>query len=78
MVVRDHPFDFGCPVLTRSGDQVPVREREGWRDVVERAVRPDPEVVEDRSDAYLLELNAILSNDPEAQIDNPVYVVPIR
>ncbi len=39
-----------------AGDQVIVCERDRWRDVVERAVRPDPEVVEDRSDSYLLEL----------------------
>ena len=44
------------PVLTRVGDQVIVCERDRWRDVVESAVRPDPEVVEDRSDSYLLEL----------------------
>src|SRR4029450_7973749 len=56
VVVRDHPFDLGGPVLTRAGDQVIVCESDGWADVVERAVRPDPEVVEDRSDSDLLEL----------------------
>ena len=56
VVVRDHPFDFGGPVLSCAGDQVIVCERDRWPDVVESAVRPDPEVVEDRSDSYLLEL----------------------
>src|SRR5687767_5914801 len=56
VVVRDHPFDLGGPVLTRTGDQVIVCQRDRRGDVVESAVRPNPEVVEDRSDSYLLEL----------------------
>ena len=75
VVVRDHPFDLGGPVLARAGDQVIVCERDRWRDVVERAVRPDPEVVEDRSDSYLLELAS--SRDRDAQIHDPIHVVPI-
>ena len=41
-------------------------------------VRPDPEVVEDRGDSYLLELDAAVANHREAQIRNAVHVVPIR
>src|SRR6476620_4771468 len=61
VVVRDHLFDIGGPVLTRAGDQVIVCEGDRWGDVVERPVRPDPEVVEYCSDRYLLELAS--SND---------------
>jgi hypothetical protein len=41
-------------------------------------VRPNPEVVEDRSDSYLLELDTAISHDGEAQIHNAVHMVPIR
>jgi hypothetical protein len=40
-------------------------------------VRGDPEVVEDGCDSYLLELDAVVC-DGEAQLHNPVHVVPIR
>ena len=75
VVVRDHPFYLGGPVLTPAGNQVIVCERDRWRDVVESAVRPDPEVVEDGSDSYLLELAS--SHDRDAQIHDPINMVPI-
>ena len=63
------------PALSRVGDQVGVCERDGWRDIVEGAVRPNPEVVEDRSDSYLVELAP--SHDRDAQIHEPIHVVSI-
>src|SRR5262245_15594092 len=51
VVVSNHPFDFGGEVARRAGDQVIVGERDGWRDVVESAVCPDSEIVEDGSDS---------------------------
>ena len=53
-------------------------DRDCWRDVVECIVRPDPEVVEDGSDSDLLDFDAAVSDHREAQIHNPVHVVPIR
>ncbi len=41
-------------------------------------VRPDPEIVEDGGDGYLLELDAAVSHDRKTQIHNPVDVVPVR
>ena len=40
--------------------------------------RPNSEVVEHGSDRYLLELDAAVSHDRKAQINNPVHVVAIR
>jgi nucleoside-diphosphate-sugar epimerase len=58
MVIHDHRLDLGDPACHPSSRQVVARERNRWSDVVERMVRPDPEVVEDRSDSYLLDLDA--------------------
>jgi hypothetical protein len=41
-------------------------------------VRPDPEIVEDGSDGDLLDLDAAVSHHRQAQIHNPVHVIPIR
>src|SRR5262245_64156116 len=78
MVIHDHRLDLGDPIRHPASREVLARDRDGWSDIVERVVRPDPEVVEDRSDSYLLELDAAVSHDREAQIHHPVYVVPIR
>ena len=78
MVIHDHRLDLGDPVRHPSSRQVLARDHDGWRDVVERVVRPDPEVVEGGGDSNLFGLDAAVSHDREAQIHNPVHVVPIR
>jgi len=40
-------------------------------------VRPDPEVVENRGDSQLFEVDWIVSSDGETQVYNAVHVVPI-
>ena len=59
VVVRDHPFDLSDPGRPTVGGEVLACERDGRRDVVERLVGPDPEVVEDRGDRDLLEVDPL-------------------
>ncbi len=62
MVVRNHPFDLSEPGRPTAGGEVLVCERDGRRDVVEGLVGPDPEVVEDRGDRDLLEVDTVFHN----------------
>jgi hypothetical protein len=77
VVVDDHRLDLGSPVREPSCGEVRARERNGWSDVVERVVRPDAEVMENRGDSHFFEFDWIASSDGEAQVYNAVHVVPI-
>ncbi len=70
--MRLSPVDYGA---TAPGSRFGLHDD---RECRKRIVRPDPEVVEDGSDSYLVDLDAAVSHDREAQIHNPVHVVPIR
>ena len=56
--------------------KVLARECNGRFDVVERLVRPDPEIVEDCCDRDLLEVGAVFHHGG-AQIHDAVDMVPI-
>src|SRR3954467_11184013 len=76
VVVRGRPFDLRDPALSTARGEVLACERDGRRDIIERLVGPDPEVVEDRGDRDLLEVEAVFHNGG-AQVQNAVRVVPI-
>ena len=76
MVVRDHPFDLSDPAHPTVGGEVLACERDGRRDVIERLVGPDPEVVEDRSDRDLFHVDSGFINGG-TRVRNAVRVVPI-
>ena len=75
MVFHDHRLDRD-PVRHASCREVLARERDRWSEVVERLVRPDPEVVEDGSDSDLLEVDAAVSHNRAAQVHNPGEDMP--
>ena len=77
MVIHDHRLDLGNPARHPSCRQVLARDRDRWTDVVERIVGPDTQIVEDRGDRDLLELDAAVPRDGEAQVHDPVDVIPI-
>src|SRR5215471_19412246 len=75
-VVLDHPFDLSDPCRQTMDGEVLTCERDGRRDVIERLVGPDPEVVEDRGGRELLEVDTAF-HDGRTQVHDAVYMVPI-
>ena len=76
VVIRDHPLDLRNPLRVSARREVLACERHRRRDVVERLVRPDPEVVKRRGDGDLLEVAAVPRNRG-AEVQDPVDMVPI-
>src|SRR5689334_1404109 len=75
VVVADYPFDLANPRFTRVGNKVLTRERDRWCDVIERLVRPDPEIMEHCRHCNLLEFS--LSGHQHAEIHDSIHVVPV-
>jgi hypothetical protein len=68
MVIDNHRLNFGNPLLPPLGGQVLARDRDRWSDVVKGIVAPNPKVVENGSDSYLLKLDLAASHDRDTQI----------
>src|SRR5262245_49134473 len=76
VVVLDHQFDLSDPCCPTMGGEVLACKRDGRRDVVERLVGPDSEVVENRGGRELLEVDMAF-HDGRTPVHNAVHMVPI-